>query len=77
MYLNWLLYICLVPYVLVDHFQTVALIELGYEELNPFVLWVIGTDQTWDYILIVKVALLTTLGLSLLYLQIKNNKQRR
>lgn len=77
MYLNWLLYICLVPYVLVDHFQTVALIELGYEELNPFVLWVIGTNQTWDYILIVKVALLTILGLSLFYLQIKNNKQRR
>lgn len=60
------LYLALTVFCLIDHFQTVALIEVGFEELNPIVLWIIGEDQNWDRLLIYKVGSLSLLGLLLI-----------
>lgn len=70
------LYITLTIFCLIDHFQTVALIEVGFEELNPIVLWVIGEDQNWNRLLIYKIVSLSILGLLLIfnfYLKAKKN----
>ena len=70
MVINWMLYICLVPFVVVDHYQTKALVEFGLEEANPVVLWLIGESQNWDALLYYKVVALSILGLLLLYKQL-------
>lgn len=70
------LYITLTIFCLIDHFQTVALIEIGFEELNPIVLWIIDENQDYDRLLIYKIISLSILGLLLIlnfYLKVKKN----
>ena len=43
----WTFFVALAAFVMVDHFQTVALIQAGYEEANPIVLWIIGEKMNW------------------------------
>ena len=77
MIIQILLYLALAVFCLIDHFQTVALIEVGFEELNPIVLWIIGGNQDWDRLLIYKITSLGLLGLLLIvnfYLQARRKK---
>lgn len=78
MVIQILLYIALTVFCLIDHFQTVALIEVGFEELNPIVLWIIGEDQNWNCLLIYKTVSLGLLGLLLIinHRWKKNNKRK-
>ena len=79
MIIQILLYLALTVFCLVDHFQTVALIEVEFEELNPIVLWIIGENQDWNRLLIYKLLSLELLGLLLLinfYLQAKEKMEK-
>lgn len=73
MIIQILLYISLTIFCLIDHFQTVALIEVGFEELNPIVLWIIGENQDWNRLLIYKIVSLSLLGVLLII----NHRQRK
>ncbi|NIU82887.1 MAG: hypothetical protein GWN64_05250 [Candidatus Thorarchaeota archaeon] len=70
MIINWALYILAVPFIIVDHYQTKALVEYGLKEANPVVLWLIGESHNWDALLYYKVVALSILGLLLLYKQL-------
>lgn len=63
MIINYFLYIALAAFCLVDHFQTKALIDVGYEEANPIVIWLIHGN--WDNLLIFKIGMLFMLGILL------------
>ena len=56
------LYIALSAYFILDYYHTVALITYGLEEMNPFVLWVVGEPAQWENLLAVKMVLLILLG---------------
>jgi len=74
MLIQMCLLFALAVFSLMDHFQTIALIELGYEEVNPIVLAIVGQDKNWDNLLIVKVSLLILCGALLI---INYYKKRR
>ena len=56
------LYIALSAYFILDYYHTVALITYGLEEINPFVLWIVGEPAQWENLLAVKMVLLILLG---------------
>ena len=64
------LYIALSAYFILDYYHTVALITYGLEEINPFVLWIVGEPAQWENLLAVKVGLLVFLGGLLIFYQL-------
>ncbi|KKM84105.1 hypothetical protein LCGC14_1302530 [marine sediment metagenome] len=64
--IQWLLYIALFFYCMVDFYQTKLLLELGAYEMNPLLRWMAGITGTWFSVAIFKVGLLTVLGVFLL-----------
>lgn len=61
-----LLYAVLSVFCILDYFQTIALINVGYTELNPIVLRIIGEDNDWNKLLLFKVVMLALLGILLI-----------
>ena len=57
--INQLLFFAMAVFCLMDYFQTVALIELGYTELNPIVMFIVNDGANWNNLLILKIVLLT------------------
>jgi len=74
MLIQMLLLITVGIFSIVDHLQTVALINCGYTEANPIVLWIIGNEMNWNDLLIVKVSLIVLCGTLLI---INYYKKRR
>ena len=66
MLINQLLFFALAVFCLVDHFQTVALIDVGYAEWNPVVLFITNNGANWINLFIVKVGLLVLCEMFLL-----------
>jgi len=58
----WILYITLSIYCLLDYFLSAALFKLGYDELNPFMLWMMGPNKNVLNILYFKIAMLSIAG---------------
>ena len=75
MIIQFCLFIALSVYFILDHYHTVALITYGLEEINPFVLWIVGEPAQWENLLAVKVGLLVFLG-GLLILNYYDKKRR-
>jgi len=66
------MYAALSTYCILDYFQTIALIGVGYIEANPIVVLITGESESWERLLYIKVLLLFALGILLL---IKGNKK--
>jgi hypothetical protein len=47
----------------------------GYEEWNPVVLWLVGTEQNWDALLYYKVVAIAIMGVLLLYKQLFGDRR--
>ena len=58
----WLMYVTL---CILDYFQTVALIDAGYTEANPIVVWIVDQSGDWEYLLYIKIFWLSVLGILL------------
>ena len=63
MIIQLMLLFALGVYTVVDHLQTVALVNVGYGEANPVVLFLIGDNMQWDNLLVVKIGLVVFCGL--------------
>jgi len=61
----WLMYITLCIYCILDYFQTVVLVNAGYTEANPVVVWIVSTTGSWEYLLYIKIFWLSVLGVLL------------
>ncbi len=66
MLIQWLLYVALSIYCLLDAYQTKLLLDLGAYEMNPMLAWIMEASGTWLSMLFVKIILLITLGFLLL-----------
>jgi len=58
----WILYTALSIYCILDYFLSAALFKLGYDELNPFMLWMMGPNKNVLNILYFKVIMLAVAG---------------
>ena len=72
----WFLYTLLCIYCILDYYHTIALVSFGMEEINPIVLWIIGPDYNWRYLLYTKVVSLAVLGALLIIKQVKDKTGR-
>jgi len=66
MLIKLFLYIAIWPYCILDFYHTRALIEYGLTEMNPFVRFIIGPEQSWPNLLAYKIFMLTILGIALI-----------
>jgi uncharacterized membrane protein len=61
-------------YSILDYTQTLALIQCGYKEVNPIVLYLIGPNENWIVLLTFKIAFLVWLGTCMVIQHFKEGK---
>jgi hypothetical protein len=62
-------------YSMLDYFQTLSLLECGHQEINPIVLWLIGSNENWTILLVCKIGFLVLLGITVILQHFKRNKK--
>uniref|UniRef100_A0A6M3LS60 DUF5658 domain-containing protein n=1 Tax=viral metagenome TaxID=1070528 RepID=A0A6M3LS60_9ZZZZ len=64
-FILWSLYVTLFFYCIIDGYQTKLLLDLGADEFNPWLRWLMDITGTWLSMLLFKVFLLIGLGVLL------------
>lgn len=70
----FLLYVVVYVFCILDYFHTTTLISVGLTETNPIVLYIVNDGKDWINLLIFKLALLTVLGVGLIFYLKKGEK---
>jgi len=69
----WTLFIVLSIYSILDYYLSTSLFKLGFDELNPIMLWIIGAENKFINILYFKILTLSIVGFLLIFYTIKKS----